>query len=978
LAPTLATEETAEPTLISEETEETEVLPGDVVKAEDSSTVYYVGDDNKRHVFPNAKIYKSWYSDYSSVKKISQEELQDIPFSTVNVTYKPGAKLIKLTTDPRVYAVGNGGTLHWVQSEELAESIYGDEWAKQVEDLPDQFFASYETGDAIDEEQDYDKEELEESAPEIRHSIVDLKLTETVSATIENGFNGDYTITYDLSKITITIAGRTTTASMSDITKGVVTVGTIDIPASIADKIDAELSHHINMAIGEKKFLGVKKITMTNLDGDTEPNIDGIYTERNQNFVFGKLKTIDPPANECGVLGGSLVSGHFVSSGIENGKTTIGFIAGCKGILLAARATVNWTAVGGLMSVEDITEIVEVEEKVCIDDTPYGECSDDKPNYCDEGRLRNNCKLCGCDAGYACHGSGISCFPGGIGEICNTNIDDDGDGYTNCQDNECVGYPGCATCSETDAGDDAYTKGTTTGKWGCPQDDKPIVSHTDKCLDATRLEEYLCNGGCDNILGHIIECPYGCSDGACLAAPTATCSDSDGGIDAYTKGSTTGHWLCPGLDQPIMTKTDYCSGEMHLHEFSCDSDCDHLVSTSIECPYGCSDGVCLQEPRVCTDSDDGQDLATKGTTTGAYTNSGDEATESDSCSSTSVLTEYYCDDGLMKSSSHTCSGMCFEGVCLDEENPFGIDGLQTAQATEVVVKDTSYREDYPLIEGNRIFWQKIYGTFDLYYKDIDVNKETLIGQEIDYYDVHNNTLVWTGKQSTDTYNKVHVVDLTTLTETNVIEADHNLSHADIYGQDLVYSQWDTSINKYVVYHHDLATDTKQLISPAGERATHPFIDGSYVVWYDSGWEQNAAYLYNLDTKELINLVDLSGLDLHPSGIDVEGNYVALSGLDQDLNKLYLYVYDIAAGTFTKMEHSEGIFNFDLGNNLLVWGHEFDIDYGRDIVIYLPGRDKYFVYPKLDYQNNPRTYDDKIIFNEYADNGNVLYISVTNL
>ena len=319
-----------------------DVFAGDIIKTENSSTVYYIGDDSKRHIFPNARIYNSWYSNYSQVKTVQLSSLQQYPLSSVNVTYKPGAKLVKITTDPKVYAVGAGGVLHWVKSEVLAKNIYGTDWNKKVEDLPDQFFANYEIGDEIDKASDYDPGEQEESAPEIRHNLVDLLTTQPVVSLAS--FDGIYDITYDLSAVEVAIGGAKATLSVDSIGSGGAQVGSIDIPAEIADSINETLSHQIEMDIAGEKILGVHKITMINQDLDGE-SVDGLYAERSQNYVFGKLSSVDPPTNNCGALGGTLISGHFVEDGIELGKTTIGFVAGCKAVLVAARATVSWTAV---------------------------------------------------------------------------------------------------------------------------------------------------------------------------------------------------------------------------------------------------------------------------------------------------------------------------------------------------------------------------------------------------------------------------------------------------------------------------------------------------------------------------------------------------------------------------------------------------------------------------------------------------------
>jgi hypothetical protein len=120
---------------------------GDLLKAS-GPAVYYYAADGKRYVFPNEKTYFSWYNDFSSVKTISDAELAAIPIGG-NVTVRPGTKLVKIQTDPKVYAVTKCGVLHWVESETIARNLYGDAWATRVIDVPDAFFVNYTIGSSV-------------------------------------------------------------------------------------------------------------------------------------------------------------------------------------------------------------------------------------------------------------------------------------------------------------------------------------------------------------------------------------------------------------------------------------------------------------------------------------------------------------------------------------------------------------------------------------------------------------------------------------------------------------------------------------------------------------------------------------------------------------------------------------------------------------------------------------------------------------
>ncbi|MBI4138646.1 hypothetical protein HY479_00655 [Candidatus Uhrbacteria bacterium] len=131
------------------------LMAGDLVKAS-GPAVYYYGADGKRYVFPNEKTYFSWYADFSSVKTITDAELAALSIGG-NVTYKPGVKMVKITTDPKVYAVDKGGTLRWVESEAVATALYGSDWNKMIDDVPDAFFVNYTVGSSIPAATSYDK-----------------------------------------------------------------------------------------------------------------------------------------------------------------------------------------------------------------------------------------------------------------------------------------------------------------------------------------------------------------------------------------------------------------------------------------------------------------------------------------------------------------------------------------------------------------------------------------------------------------------------------------------------------------------------------------------------------------------------------------------------------------------------------------------------------------------------------------------------
>lgn len=118
---------------------------GDLIKMDGLSTVYFLGNDSKRYVFPHESVFFSWHRDFSGVVTVSASELQSYPLGA-NITMRPGTKLVKITTDPSVYAVEPNGVLRKIQSESDAIAIYGPNWNKRVVDVADSFFTNYTIG----------------------------------------------------------------------------------------------------------------------------------------------------------------------------------------------------------------------------------------------------------------------------------------------------------------------------------------------------------------------------------------------------------------------------------------------------------------------------------------------------------------------------------------------------------------------------------------------------------------------------------------------------------------------------------------------------------------------------------------------------------------------------------------------------------------------------------------------------------------
>lgn len=130
---------------------------GDLIKIPDDgdtktlsdTAVYYYAMNGKRYVFPNEKVFFTWYPDFSAVKIIPNDQMSLIPIGG-NITYKPGSKLVKFQTDPKTYLVTKGGVLRWARTEAVARGWFGQNWNQMVDDISEAFYINYKFGLPVD------------------------------------------------------------------------------------------------------------------------------------------------------------------------------------------------------------------------------------------------------------------------------------------------------------------------------------------------------------------------------------------------------------------------------------------------------------------------------------------------------------------------------------------------------------------------------------------------------------------------------------------------------------------------------------------------------------------------------------------------------------------------------------------------------------------------------------------------------------
>ncbi|MEM4598631.1 MAG: hypothetical protein QW400_02980 [Candidatus Diapherotrites archaeon] len=196
--------------------------------------------------------------------------------------------------------------------------------------------------------------------------------------------------------------------------------------------------------------------------------------------------------------------------------------------------------------------------------------------YCENNQGRSTTYSCpyGCSDG-ACVSSSSGKSGGSSGGLGDSSGNSPGGSSSGTQNK----------CTDSDGGMNGAKKGTVTyeGK-----------SYTDSCQDSKNVFEYFCQN--DQPYYTVITCPSVCENGACKISSSGSgsgtgsggttddgsCWDSDGGPNAYVKGTTTWQGI---------PNTDYCKDGTYLNEYFCSST-GTLSSTTITCTGGCSDGAC--------------------------------------------------------------------------------------------------------------------------------------------------------------------------------------------------------------------------------------------------------------------------------------------------------------------------------------------------------------------------------------------------
>ena len=141
------------------------ITPGTLIRGASSPMVYYYSSNGKRYVFTGKDVLASWYNSTQdmltgtssmcqNVRQLADSDLATITIGG-NVDIRPGTYIIKVASDPSLYVVSRGRTIHKLASSSLAELIFPETSTQRLRVVSDAFFTGYMIGSPLTSTADY-------------------------------------------------------------------------------------------------------------------------------------------------------------------------------------------------------------------------------------------------------------------------------------------------------------------------------------------------------------------------------------------------------------------------------------------------------------------------------------------------------------------------------------------------------------------------------------------------------------------------------------------------------------------------------------------------------------------------------------------------------------------------------------------------------------------------------------------------------
>ncbi len=141
-------------------------LAGSVIVGPKVATKFYLSRNGKRYVFPDeTKTFDTWFPSGTKIVSLTETELESYPLGG-NVCYRPGTRLIRIASDPHIFAVAHNCVLRAI-NDGNAEKLFGKNWHSLVDTLQDYYFTNYAIGTQISSAADYSSETERGTSPTI-------------------------------------------------------------------------------------------------------------------------------------------------------------------------------------------------------------------------------------------------------------------------------------------------------------------------------------------------------------------------------------------------------------------------------------------------------------------------------------------------------------------------------------------------------------------------------------------------------------------------------------------------------------------------------------------------------------------------------------------------------------------------------------------------------------------------------------------
>lgn len=131
-----------------------------LIKPQSLNFIYWYASNGIRYTFPTEDVFNSWFplTDFRpTILTITDAQTADISLGG-NIYYRAGTRLVKIASDPKIYAIAHNGVLRWVKTDELLLKIFGSAWVQKLVTVPDVLFVQYQIGSTITEPSDYSPE----------------------------------------------------------------------------------------------------------------------------------------------------------------------------------------------------------------------------------------------------------------------------------------------------------------------------------------------------------------------------------------------------------------------------------------------------------------------------------------------------------------------------------------------------------------------------------------------------------------------------------------------------------------------------------------------------------------------------------------------------------------------------------------------------------------------------------------------------